>query len=180
MPGWGAAVWDFRFGRFDRTHCVCATFVARLCRRGFSVLELSSGTDIHGDAGSGFLGITLGILSLQAAWSAPQLFWSWLILLGVFIVDATVTLLRRLLRGDRLYEAHRSHAYQYASRHFGRHLPVTLGLGQSTCCGCYPRALGRCRGLDGLAGVLIAYLPLVLLTIKFRAGQLERDCAARQ
>ncbi|MBA4287968.1 MAG: glycosyl transferase, partial [Pseudomonas sp.] len=47
-----------------------------------------------GDAGSGFLGITLGVLSLQAAWFAPQLLWSWLILLGVFIVDATFTLLR--------------------------------------------------------------------------------------
>src|SRR3990167_9256944 len=67
-----------------------------------------------GDAGSGFLGITLGLLSLQAAWVAPQLLWSWLILLGVFIVDATFTLLRRLLRGDKVYEAHRSHAYQYA------------------------------------------------------------------
>jgi len=134
-----------------------------------------------GDAGSGFLGITLGILSIQAAWSAPQLFWSWLILLGVFIVDATVTLLRRLLRGDRLYEAHRSHAYQYASRHFGRHLPVTLGVGAVNLLWLLPLALWvGVGGLDGLAGVLIAYLPLVLLTIKFRAGQLERDCAARQ
>jgi Fuc2NAc and GlcNAc transferase len=69
-----------------------------------------------GDAGSGFLGITLGVLSLQAAWFAPQLLWSWLILLGVFIVDATFTLLRRLLRCDKVYEAHLSHAYHYASR----------------------------------------------------------------
>src|SRR5690606_30192313 len=79
-----------------------------------------------GDAGSGFLGIALGILSLQAAWIAPTLFWAWQILLGVFVVDATFTLLRRLLRGEKVYEAHRSHAYQYASRRFGRHLPVTL------------------------------------------------------
>jgi Fuc2NAc and GlcNAc transferase len=82
-----------------------------------------------GDAGSGFLGVSLGILSLQAAWVAPKLLWSWLILLGVFVVDATFTLLRRLLRGDKVYEAHRSHAYQYASRRFGRHLPVTLAVG---------------------------------------------------
>lgn len=38
---------------------------------------------------------------LQAAWVSPQLFWGWLILLGVFIVDATLTLLRRLLRETR-------------------------------------------------------------------------------
>ncbi len=35
-----------------------------------------------GDAGSGFLGIALGIMSLQAAWVSPALFWAWLILLG--------------------------------------------------------------------------------------------------
>ena len=29
---------------------------------------------------------------------------------GVFIVDATVTLFRRLVRGERVYAAHRSHA----------------------------------------------------------------------
>ncbi|MGE6527563.1 MraY family glycosyltransferase [Pseudomonas sp. NPDC077382] len=132
-----------------------------------------------GDAGSGFLGITLGILSLQAAWLTPQLFWSWLILLGVFVVDATVTLLRRLLRGDRVYEAHRSHAYQYASRHFGRHLPVTLAVGAVNLMWLLPLAIWvGVGGLDGLSGLLIAYLPLIMLTIKFKAGRLEQDEAA--
>ncbi|WP_296217733.1 MraY family glycosyltransferase [Pseudomonas sp. UBA2684] len=127
-----------------------------------------------GDAGSGFLGITLGILSLQAAWVAPQLLWSWLILLGVFIVDATFTLLRRLLRGDKVYEAHRSHAYQYASRRFGRHLPVTLAVAGLNLIWLLPIALWvGLGGLDGFAGVLIAYAPLVGLAVKFKAGELE-------
>jgi len=60
-----------------------------------------------GDAGSGFLGVTIAVLAIAAAWWEPQLFWSWLILLGVFIVDATFTLLRRLLRGEAVYQAHR-------------------------------------------------------------------------
>lgn len=127
-----------------------------------------------GDAGSGFLGITLGILSLQAAWTAPQLLWSWLILLGVFIVDATFTLLRRLLRGDKVYEAHRSHAYQYASRRAGRHLPVTLAVVGLNLIWLLPIALWvGVGGLDGVVGVLIAYAPLVCLAVKFRAGELE-------
>lgn len=127
-----------------------------------------------GDAGSGFLGITLGVLSLQAAWTAPQLLWSWLILLGVFIVDATFTLLRRLLRGDKVYEAHRSHAYQYASRRAGRHLPVTLAVVGLNLIWLLPIALWvGVGGLDGVVGVLIAYAPLVCLAVKFRAGELE-------
>ena len=37
-----------------------------------------------GDAGSGFIGLALAVLSIHAAHTAPQLFFSWLILLGVF------------------------------------------------------------------------------------------------
>ena len=127
-----------------------------------------------GDAGSGFLGIVLAGLSLQAAWHSPQLFWCWLILLGVFVVDATFTLLRRLLRGDKVYEAHRSHGYQFASRHYGRHLPVTLAVMAINVAWLLPVALCvALLGLDGVLGVVIAYLPLVLLAARWRAGALE-------
>lgn len=129
-----------------------------------------------GDAGSGFLGVVLGVASLQAGWASPQLFWAWLILLGVFIVDATFTLIRRLLRGDKVYEAHRSHAYQFASRRYGRHLPVTLAVGLINLLWLLPVALWvTTSGIDGLMGIFIAYVPLVLLAVKFSAGALERD-----
>ncbi|MGX9556081.1 MraY family glycosyltransferase [Pseudomonas sp. CFBP 5750] len=127
-----------------------------------------------GDAGSGFLGIALGIMSLQAAWVSPALFWAWLILLGVFIVDATVTLTRRFLRGDKVYEAHRSHAYQFASRRYGRHRPVTMAVAAINVLWLFP--LAWCvvvLKLDGLTGVVLAYVPLVILAFKFKAGQLE-------
>lgn len=141
---------------------------------GFLFWNFPSARIFMGDAGSGFLGITLGVLSLQAAWVAPQLLWSWLILLGVFIVDATFTLSRRLLRGDKVYEAHRSHAYQFASRQFGKHVPVTLAVAIINLAWLLPIALwvGLSR-LDGVSGVLLAYAPLLLLAVKFRAGELE-------
>lgn len=131
-----------------------------------------------GDAGSGFLGIALGVLSLQAAWIAPQLLWSWLILLGVFIVDATWTLFRRLLRGDKVYEAHRSHAYQYASRQFGKHLPVTLGVALLNLFWLIPIAVWvALGGVDGAGGLLLAYLPLLWLVAKYHAGEREQNLA---
>lgn len=127
-----------------------------------------------GDAGSGFLGIALGVLSLQAAWVSSQLFWCWLILLGVFIVDATYTLIRRLSRGDKVYEAHRSHAYQFASRLYGKHLPVTVAVGALNLFWLLPVALCvMLLGLDGVLGVVIAYAPLVILAVRYRAGALE-------
>lgn len=143
---------------------------------GFLIWNFPPARIFMGDAGSGFLGIILGVLSLQAAWVAPQLFWAWLVLLGVFVVDATVTLLRRLLRGDKVYEAHRSHAYQFASRQFGRHLPVTLAVGAINLLWLLPVAawVALLDG-DGPTGVLIAWLPLFLLALKFKAGALERN-----
>lgn len=132
-----------------------------------------------GDAGSGFLGIVLGIMSIQAGWVDAALFWSWVILLGVFVVDATFTLVRRLLRGDKVYEAHRSHAYQYASRQYGRHLPVTLAVGAINLAWLLPIAVLVGTGrVDGVLGVALAYVPLALLAIKFHAGELEVRQAA--
>jgi len=127
-----------------------------------------------GDAGSGFLGITLGILTLQAAWTDMKLFWGWLILLAVFISDATFTLIRRLLNGDKPYEAHRSHAYQYASRLYRGHLPVTLAVIGINIFWLLPLALlvGTNR-LDECVGLMSAYAPLFLLCVKYRAGLKE-------
>jgi len=127
-----------------------------------------------GDAGSGFLGVVLAGLTLQAAWATPQLFWCWLILLGVFVVDATFTLIRRLLRGDKVYEAHRSHAYQFASRHCGKHLPVTLAVAGLNLFWLLPVAMSvLLLGLDGMWGVIIAYLPLLGLAVRWHAGERE-------
>lgn len=127
-----------------------------------------------GDAGSGFLGIILGLLSLQAAWISSPLLWAWIILLGVFIVDATVTLIRRLVRGDKVYEAHRSHAYQFAARKYGKHLPVTSAVVAINVFWLLPIALCVVEfGLDGALGVVVAYVPLVVVVIKLRAGELE-------
>lgn len=131
-----------------------------------------------GDAGSGFLGIVLGFFTLQAAWAKPELLWAWLILLGVFVVDASLTLFRRLLRGEKVYEAHRSHSYQRAARRYGGHLPITLGVVVLNIAWLYPLAFCVAADiLDGLTGVIIAYLPLILLAFAFGGGKADTTIA---
>lgn len=143
---------------------------------GFLVWNFPPARIFMGDAGSGFLGIILGVLSIQAAWVSSQLFWAWLILLGVFVVDATVTLVRRLVRGDKVYEAHRSHAYQFAARRYGKHLPVTLAVALINILWLLPIAAWVALfGGDGLTGVVLGYVPLIVLAFGFKAGQLERN-----
>jgi Fuc2NAc and GlcNAc transferase len=145
---------------------------------GFLIWNFPPAKIFMGDAGSGFLGMLLGLLALQAAWQAPALLWVWLILTAVFVVDATLTLLRRLARGDKVYQAHRSHAYQYASREVGGHLPVTMAVVVINFVWLLPLALCvMLNWLDGLVGTLLAFAPLVFLALKFHAGEPEPHSA---
>jgi Fuc2NAc and GlcNAc transferase len=66
-----------------------------------------------GDVGSGFVGFTIATLAVASenAHSVPVV--AWALLSCVFLVDATLTLMRRLRMGH-WREAHRTHAYQVA------------------------------------------------------------------
>jgi UDP-GlcNAc:undecaprenyl-phosphate/decaprenyl-phosphate GlcNAc-1-phosphate transferase len=79
-----------------------------------------------GDAGSialGFLAAVLGILGWRrGVWPA----WFPLLVFSPFLLDATVTLLRRLLRGETVWHAHRSHYYQRLVRMGWSHRRLTL------------------------------------------------------
>lgn len=80
-----------------------------------------------GDVGSGALGFLLAALIVAAAAARPQAPW-WLLALplAAFVVDAAFTLLRRMVRGERWWEAHVQHVYQRLARALGAHMPVTL------------------------------------------------------
>ena len=142
---------------------------------GFLVWNFPPASIFMGDTGSGFLGLVIGALAIQAAWLSPKLLWCWCILLGVFIVDATWTLIRRLLRGVKVYEAHRSHAYQIASRRLGAHLPVTLLVLVVNLLWLLPIALAVAFDwIDGLGGLVLAYAPLIWVVVWLNAGGPEQ------
>jgi Fuc2NAc and GlcNAc transferase len=119
-----------------------------------------------GDVGSGYLGYVLAVLALAATREDPVAFWSWLILGGAFFVDATATLLRRFWRGERVYEPHRSHAYQWLARRWASHAKVTGSLLAVNLLWLLPCAWFATRHPE-LAAVtaLIALTPLVLLAV---------------
>ena len=117
-----------------------------------------------GDVGSGFLGFVFGVLAISSAKERPWLLWPWLILLSVFLVDSTLTLMRRFITGARWYEAHCSHAYQHAARRWGSHSRVTLTiaavnvvLAVSACLGSVCLASGRAPVRRGCAMAPLVY-----------------------
>ncbi|WP_338612440.1 glycosyltransferase family 4 protein [Aeromonas enteropelogenes] len=124
-----------------------------------------------GDGGSGFLGLMLATLMLLDASMKPAFLWAWLVMLGVFVVDATWTLLNRYRLKCRLSEAHRTHAFQYAARRWQSHRTVTLSVLLINCLWLAPIAVMIVGGyLDGFWGLLIAYLPLTYLAYHLNAG----------
>lgn len=138
---------------------------------GFLVWNFPPATIFMGDVGSGFLGLVMGVLALLASNRSPTWLWSWTILLAVFVGDATLTVLRRLTRRERVYEAHRSHAYQHAARRLGSHRPVTLAIAGINLVWLLPLAILVGRGaLTPIVGLAAAYLPIVALAWWLGAG----------
>ena len=126
-----------------------------------------------GDVGSSYLGYVIALLALGDVQSSAAAVWVWLILGGAFFVDATVTLVRRWLRRDRVSEAHRQHAYQWLARRWG-HRPVTLGVLLVNLFWLLPCASLASRHPQlATATVIGALLPLVVVALRAGAGRRE-------
>ena len=80
---------------------------------GFAPFNRPVATIFLGDVGSLPIGLLLGWCLLQLAWH--QHFASALLLPLYYLSDATVTLLRRVVRREPFWAAHRSHFYQRAT-----------------------------------------------------------------
>jgi UDP-N-acetylmuramyl pentapeptide phosphotransferase/UDP-N-acetylglucosamine-1-phosphate transferase len=89
---------------------------------GFLVWNWSPARIFLGDVGSAPLGYLVGFLLLDTALDGH---WKFALIVPLyFVADATITLLRRLLRGERVWQAHREHFYQLAVRRGFGHADV--------------------------------------------------------
>lgn len=126
-----------------------------------------------GDAGSGVLGLFFVVLALLAAQQSLLTLGALFLLLSVFIVDASWTLLVRLLTGQRIWSAHKLHAYQLLSQRLQSHsrvcwLVLCYNMGWLT-----PLVWLWLTAVLPLAVViLLAWTPLIVLCVRLRAGRL--------
>lgn len=142
---------------------------------GFLVWNWPPASIFMGDVGSGFLGFTLATLGLAASQRSMVPIEVWGILSGVFLVDTSVTLLRRIIRGDRWFAAHRTHAYQRLARRCASHMPVTIGVIVIDFAWLFPWAwLAATNPARALLCLAAALIPLLVLALALGAGGEDR------
>lgn len=137
---------------------------------GFLLFNFNPARIFMGDSGSiplGFLAAAMGLAGWQQGlWSAllPLLVFS------PFIIDASVTLTRRLLRGEKIWQAHREHYYQRLIRMGVSHKRTALAeYALMLVCGSVAMLLR-----EGVSGPLWPLLVAVLAIYGFIMGLLDR------
>lgn len=137
---------------------------------GFLVWNWAPARIFMGDVGSGFAGMSLGLIALLSHAHASMSLWSWFVLLSVFVVDATVTLVRRVLRGQPWAHAHRQHAYQHMASRYG-HKAVVLAVLCINLLVLLPLALLAGKHPEyGVYFTVLGIIPLLFISLYCGAG----------
>lgn len=79
---------------------------------GFLVFNFPPARIFMGDTGSATLGLLAATMALWGARDEVLPLWASFLVFSPFVVDATVTLIRRIFRGERFWQAHKTHYYQ--------------------------------------------------------------------
>jgi UDP-N-acetylmuramyl pentapeptide phosphotransferase/UDP-N-acetylglucosamine-1-phosphate transferase len=122
-----------------------------------------------GDVGSVPLGYLLGWLLLEAALKG---FWAAALILPLYyLADATITLLRRLLSGERIWQAHAQHFYQRAVRRGLSHATVVriILLANGVLIVLALLAAGGAE-ITALLGALLTVAALLTVLARWRGG----------
>ena len=122
-----------------------ASLVVGASAAGFLIFNYPPAKIFMGDVGASVLGFLSACLSLWAANEKIFPIWVGILVFSPFIVDATVTLLKRLVAGHKVWEAHRSHYYQRLVRLGWGHRKTVM----------WEYVLMMATGLSGYVAVLL-------------------------
>lgn len=159
--GIGLAVIGWLLAPAPGAHTAQAVFLAAAAL-GFLVWNWHPARIFLGDIGSIPLGFLLGwlllVLAASGQWAAA------LILPLYYLVDATLTLLRRLMRGEKVWQAHREHYYQRAVQNGRSHAQVSIAVGLTNAGLLALAILSSTAVSDGSGPFVMVAAALVLVT----------------
>lgn len=147
---------------------------------GFLVWNWPPARTFMGDVGSGYLGFVFAVLGVASGAHSGSALCSCLILAGVFVVDSTFTLVRRFMRGERITEAHRTHAFQVLAQRMG-HRNVTLVVGLVNLAWLLPCGLASVLWPQDVMWITaVALCPVILGAFAIGAGRPEAVPVAQE
>jgi UDP-N-acetylmuramyl pentapeptide phosphotransferase/UDP-N-acetylglucosamine-1-phosphate transferase len=137
--------------------CVATTgAVLATASLGFLIFNWPPASIFMGDVGSSFLGFILAALVVLVAPRSPAIALAGVLFVWPFVFDTTLTLLRRVSRGENLFSAHRTHLYQRLVLSGVPHRTVTLAYGALAIVGVATgNAIVREATTVSLAGALL-------------------------
>lgn len=139
---------------------------------GFLFFNWAPARIFMGDTGSYFLGFLFASLALISKVYANVSFYSHITIFGFFIFDATYVLLRRLLRREKVFQAHKMFLFHKLMKQGWSHRKVSAFYTLVLVMWLFPLSnLAASMANWGIVIVLISYLPLLGLAIHYRAGE---------
>ena len=160
----------------DASMLAAVSSVVAAASIGFLLFNFPPARIFMGDLGSSFLGYLCAVMMLSARNSASVPLWVSVLVFSPFIVDASVTLVRRIVAGERPWRAHRGHFYQRLVRlGWGHRKTVVREYGLMFACACGAAAAlqlppgGQAALLWGWA-VVYVILMLGITSLERRVG----------
>ena len=150
---------------------------------GFVFLNFPRARTFMGDTGSLFLGFFFALLVVRLAQLGTSVT-ALVLVVSVFVFDSGFTLLRRLGRGENIFQAHRSHLYQRLVQAGVSQPRVTLlylllqGMTAILALSYESASNGQRFGVLLAGCILLQVLPLAVFWIERRAAR-EKPSAAR-
>jgi UDP-N-acetylmuramyl pentapeptide phosphotransferase/UDP-N-acetylglucosamine-1-phosphate transferase len=143
---------------------------------GFLPFNLPRARVFMGDTGSHVLGAMVAILTLCALREGRANPGQVLILLSAFLLDAGLTLAKRIVQGRRFWRAHREHLYQWAVRRGHSHARVCLAYAAWAILAALVALGWAARGAtEGAVGALAVGLAGTATWVVLRRHWLRRD-----
>lgn len=181
MDGFAGGMTVIGFGTFallglfaGSTLFAALNLIIAAAAMGFLVFNFPPARIFMGDVGSSTLGFLAASMSLWAAHEQVFPFWVAVLVFSPFIVDATVTLLRRLLLGEKVWQAHKTHYYQRLVQAGWGHRKTVLWeyVLMTTCAGSATWAM---RQTEAVQWWTIGFWAVVYALLIAMAHQLEAE-----
>jgi len=144
---------------------------------GFLKLNWHPAKIFMGDLCSGFMGITMAVLGLWGKMTSTVPLTAFLILMAIFYVDPTYTIIRRSMAGENPTTTHRDFAFHHAIRRGLSHSKVTGIILLIDFLWLAPLAIWTVilRSKLSIPVLFLAYIPIIALAIYLKAGQRLND-----